>query len=85
MTVAKFIQMVLPWITSSTRLVLIGMIMWLIYMNIAWVEVSDTYNAVLLTIVWFFFWQRSGELQSFVEDELLDTTIPNELWWNLQD
>jgi hypothetical protein len=34
-------------------------------MEIKWIDISDVYSGVLMTVVWFFFGQRSAEHKSF--------------------
>lgn len=65
----KFITTVMPWITSSTRIVLLIMIAALIYMSIAWIEVTDTFKDVIMIVVAFFFWQRANEIKTFADKE----------------
>jgi len=45
------------------------MIAALIYMSIAWIEVTDTFKDVIMIVVAFFFWQRANEIKTFADKE----------------
>ena len=60
-----FITKVIPRISSSTRIVLLGMILALIRMSLVGTEIPESFQDVLIIIVGFFFGQRAGELVEF--------------------